>query len=457
MLWVAGALSLLSCSSAPHQPDRSWEVELQQISGTASSRGTAYLDSNKIVETREGIYVTYLDNSLDGSTFDVMVRRLDLATSSWSLPLKLGNTPDNHGDPTLVVDHRGYFHLMYGGHGVLKYRKSLSAFDASGWTAEEELPETGELTYPSLVVDRDNTLFLVARHYYNRVSLLKLYTRKVGDAAFSAGVAILKPNHDYWLDRGEVLYKSSGYVRWYTSLCADASGRLHLAFQNYEYLPVTFKTVDAGGARSYLIGYMYSDDLGLTWKADGQTLALPATPRSIEIVAGQPFPDDASPYYGMGRLALDRAGVPHIMYLQLYESQSKVIVASKTGDAWTKREILADPTFERFACQESSFTIDLNGNYYFLLTMVRQETFLNPNWGNDSSEIRLLISEDGGESLHPLTPLHNEDNTALWLPALPYAFSENEPPAFLFLRGGKGKSNTDIVKNQIYFGRIRHR
>jgi hypothetical protein len=199
---------------------------------------------------------------------------------------------------------------------------------------------------------------------------------------------------------------------------------------------------------------MYSDDSGVTWQANGSRLELPASPQSVEIVDGKPFPDDANPYYGMGKMALDEDGIPHIMYIQSHDLFSRVYIAARLNDTWRKKEIIPDFASASYACQESAFSIDVNNNYYLLLTMVKAENYSPSSYGDNSSEILLMISSDEGKSFKTLKPLENTDNVALWLPSLQYYFTEANYPSFMFLRGSKGPSSAEPVHNEIYFGRI---
>ena len=135
----------------------------------------------------------------DGKTFvayqgpheDPYVCAYDHATARWTGPFKagvsaLGDDPqptdrkevDNHGRPALLVDHAGYVHVVFGGHGgsPLLGRNDFGTpgsgrqmhavtkrpGDISEWEILDNIPPFG--TYSQFVTMDDGDIYLFYRH-----------------------------------------------------------------------------------------------------------------------------------------------------------------------------------------------------------------------------------------------------------------------------------------------------
>src|SRR5690606_25413527 len=84
------------------------------ISQTGSSRATAYIDSNKIIETENRIFITYLIQEEEKQL--IVLKAFDKNKNEWTQEVVLDTVQDNHGGGSLVIDSRGYLHIAYGPH-----------------------------------------------------------------------------------------------------------------------------------------------------------------------------------------------------------------------------------------------------------------------------------------------------------------------------------------------------
>lgn len=99
--------------------------QVEIISQTGSTRGTGYIENNKILTMDGKMHVTWLDAGLGGPE-PVRIRTFDLKSGEWSATYTLGEAYDNHGSPTIVNDGDGYLHAVFDGHfGPLCYRRSV--------------------------------------------------------------------------------------------------------------------------------------------------------------------------------------------------------------------------------------------------------------------------------------------------------------------------------------------
>ena len=193
------------------------------------------------------------------------------------------NITDAHNCISLGIDADGYLHISYDHHNhPLRYRRSLKPLDIQGWT--EPIPMTGTMenrvTYPYFIMmpagpdDREGkgTLLFMYRdgHSGNGDVCLKSYDT----------------NARQWADLAMPLIKGTNQEPWTTNAYWNApgiarDGTLHLTFTwriNNIYK-------DGGKWFNKDIGYLKTDDLGITWKThSGARLPLPITPTIQEII-----------------------------------------------------------------------------------------------------------------------------------------------------------------------------
>jgi len=87
------------------------------------------------------------------------------AEKTWEGPVKasqFGLGRDDHGNPSICSDRRGYLHVFYGCHGgPMRHARSAAPYDITRW--EEQEPPTPKATYPQTMLMADGTIHLFYR------------------------------------------------------------------------------------------------------------------------------------------------------------------------------------------------------------------------------------------------------------------------------------------------------
>ena len=104
------------------------------------------------------------------------VIKYDAQTKKWSPPVLLGGiSDDQYRYPEIAMDHSGYIHAFYGGHGGFGpvtgfyYRRTVRPRDISEWTPEREVGKNASLirgtaaAFPRPYVLRDGRIILFHR------------------------------------------------------------------------------------------------------------------------------------------------------------------------------------------------------------------------------------------------------------------------------------------------------
>src|SRR5690606_36533856 len=193
---------------------------------------TAYIDSNKIAETENYIFVTYLD--FENEEYLLKIKRFDKLNNIWSKSIKIDKVKDNHGGGAIVVDSKGYLHIVYGPHvGPFYYRSSKKSGQIEFW--DERIPVGDNMTYPSLVVSKNDKLYLLGRHSISKGPWgLYLFTKEIGKQ-WSDGKELVRSNYIFWEefytpDNPKNLFVKNGYTRWNKSIALADDGTIHITF-----------------------------------------------------------------------------------------------------------------------------------------------------------------------------------------------------------------------------------
>jgi BNR repeat-containing family member len=138
---------------------------------------------------------------------------------------------DDHNQPVIAVDSKGYLHVVVGGHnGPMYYRRSARPNDTSAWTGTEIIGarpsvtnlNADEYTYPSLIVDQFDRPVVAARWAGDGyVFRLVAISKNVSTGTWSMQQTLVDPGRPY-------------YAHWYHKLSIDPRGRI---FLNYRYYP----------------------------------------------------------------------------------------------------------------------------------------------------------------------------------------------------------------------------
>ena len=208
----------------------------------------------------------------------------------------------------------------------------------------------------------------------------------------------------------------------------------------------------------YAIGYLCSPDAGKSWqRSDGKGITLPATPATIEIVAGSKKVEGPI-NFRPGNIALDPDGVPWVIYSRMDREPFEAWVARLTTEGkWQKIPLL--PVIERKwkdrgVKTPGSIVFGHDGTMYVAVTTVKSGTGDKlAFWGHLTAEVTLLVSKNRGRTFSLFEVSSADDSAANWLPNLERP-TRNEPigtPALIYTHGPRGKTNKDIMNNEVVF------
>lgn len=402
------------------------------LSEHGCGRATAYSEFNKIVTIGKRTHVSWLD-SKDGQ-FLVKIRTLDRDTGQWSPTYTVGQAFDNHGGPSLTSDSSGYLHIVYyPHHHPFRYRRSLRPNDASEWTEEEQFGQT--CTYSSLICMPDDTLVLACRESSKQRWKLNVYEKPFGAA---------------WRGPRTILHgqAKSGYTRWQAALALGSDNKtIHMSFMLYEQ---SIKKV------GYAVGYLRSTNKGQTWqRSDGTPVDLPATPETIDIVAGARTVDGPA-NFRPGNIAVDRDGVPWLIYCRMDRQPFDTWITRPDGNGgWRSISLLLAIQRQwpdRAVKTPGSIVFGRDGTMYVAVTTVDKSIEGEPaQWGHPSAEIALLISKDQGRTFEAFGISSPETLAPNWLPNLerPTSSQSVGVPSLIYTHGLRGQNNKEIMSNEV--------
>ncbi|NPV45862.1 MAG: hypothetical protein HPY69_02795 [Armatimonadetes bacterium] len=299
-------------------------------------RATAYVASTKLVRSRGRTYVTYLDVG-----FRVQVMALDHATGRWDGPVAVGQADDNHGGAALAVTPDGVLHLCFGPHGTpTRYVHSLAPGDIHRWSEPERVGV--RTTYPSLVAAPDGALYLVYRGHDQPEATewlqwqLTFHVRPPG-GPWGRGVVLADMPSETDQPRANYHHR----------LLLDAHGRLHVAWASILVAPGR-------------VHYLCSDNGGRTWRASpgGSPVTIPATN------AAPPAVYVSREANLMVSLAVDREGVPHLLYGPEYGSGSVSHAVPRGVRGWWETDGFRLPDSTVWLHQAA---FDTHGNLHVML------------------------------------------------------------------------------------------
>lgn len=341
ILWTFLLAGVILCTASGPPGD----TNVKLVSTAGSSGATGNTGGNKIIETEDFIFVTWL--GVGRENFEVLINRYEKYSKTWSRPVVVAtNLADNHASPALLLDSEQYLHIVFSGHhSPFYYRKSVKPLEIDRWSVTEKVGE--ELTYPAFTIDCNDNLYLVGRARYSLVKesmniwTLQYFSKKKG-GEWSPAKEILQSNYEKWKAERRKLSAFYGYVAWNQSLRMGPDCQtLHLAFRNWEYLPADLNANYATekGAGAYFVGYMYSDDGGGSWKAGEKTLELPANPQTVEIIDGERNPPAVGPNFGISDLVINSENNPVLSYIKHFKDHSEVWVSQRTNGQWDNNRI----------------------------------------------------------------------------------------------------------------------
>ena len=452
-----------------------------------SSRGCERATSgtgNKIITHKGKTHVAWLDSTEEG--FFARVRTLDRATGEWSPTYTLGPANGNHGRPTITIDSQGYLHTVYGvHHNEIPYRRSLRPNDASEWT--ETVTFGADLTYPTFICGPDDTLYLTGRSKWGGV---RMYA---------------KPPGKDWEDRGLIIRTLEGcfsYAAYHSGLAWGPDHRkLHLSCETYQG-----KTEESnlwGTIQS--ANYMRSTDFGKTWhRADGTAIELPATSKTMDVLAWGESSYPKPGIHNLGALVVDSTGRPYVLYIRyntdppgqvfmvtsdkrgqwqhlpLQAAMDKhwpgwAVVDCRSGLTITEDDVMCialailprehpvaeeeQATWGKPYCYGAPQYSTNMENAYFSMQSAHQWGSENPEKG----EFAWFESRDGGKTFTARTVLEPDPETAyhqisLEMPTGFNSIPAGSYPAFLYFTGLARNANEDeneVIDNDVYYVQVK--
>ena len=431
---MTGGTMLLALNSAG-QSETSPGANPFVLSTEGCGRATGYAEANKIVTWDGKTHVAYLDSPPEG--FRVRIRTLDHQTNTWSPPYTVDEAFDNHGGPALAIDSQGYLHMAYyPHHHPMRIKKSLRPNDASAWSAAEEVGE--RVTYPTLVIDNEDTLYLTCRQNRSEPWRVNLYTKKAGDT---------------WSDPRPILSaEETGYAHFMDALAWSPDKKhLHLVTRIHDGTP----------PRSHTVGYMRSADQGATWtRHDGTPIALPATAATIEVI------EQVREGAGAGLRAAGLSILPDGRPVALYSSQDVVPndawLAMPDGDGgWEKhslRPALPEPYTDWNLFTPGGITVSKNGTLFVVLTLIPPgKKPEHSGWGTPGCEVIGFTSTDGGQNFTGKLLSKIDPAVPHWLPNVERNTGHNtvpDTPGVIYTAGVPGEGNDDLLSNEVHWVRF---
>lgn len=205
------------------------EVTLKEegiLSSTGSNRATAYSDTNTIIQYKEKIYFTWQE--IHDHQFKVVLSSYSPSNNEFFKPVRIGDSYDNHGVASIAIDSSGYLHVVYYPHShPIKYKASTKPVaDTKNLEFSDTELVGGHITYPKIIFDQKDELYLFGRKSKNQIGPDPLY--KYG--------FFKKNNKDSTWQPFKTILTSDypGYAHFSASIVVDKANTLHFHFRTHE-------------------------------------------------------------------------------------------------------------------------------------------------------------------------------------------------------------------------------
>lgn len=356
------------------------------VSSEGSERATVG-NGNKIVSYGGKTHVVWQDISREG--YLNQVKSYDDKAGLWSEPYTLGTGIDNHARPILTVDHEGYLHAIQSGHNSpVTWRRSAKPNDSSEWSAPEKV---GEGTYPVVLCDADNTLYLTMRG--NNHIGVDFYAKPEGQP-WRMVTRIVKNAEEY----------REAYGAFHMNMALGPDGTIHAVIDFFEGQDAV------GRGLHQAVCYAKSPDGGKTWlKLDGSVIETPARPEDMDTlirstrtrVEALPVPE----HRNIG-IVVDSKGTPYVFYNSHGEAPAQLYMATPAsvgGFRVRSLSYLLENKWPNMRMVEGQVTLQEDGRICLLATL----TPLNDEWlkghptramgmrSREDQRLVLLSSKDG--------------------------------------------------------------
>lgn len=194
---------------------------------------------------------------------------------------------------------------------------------------------------------------------------------------------------------------------------------------------------------------------GRTWsRADGKSVALPAMAATVDSLAsvGPAGAMAGGLSLRCGAVAVSAAGVPHVLYSRYAEgAPGELFLACPDARGRWSRQSLAPAIAAKWPGwglkMAGGLTFGAGGRLLLVATLFRREPGdTRKLWGHPSNEVVWMASADGGKTFRA-SPVSRPDAER------PTGHNPAGRPGVIFTSGPAGKSNRDVLANEVYWVR----
>jgi hypothetical protein len=292
---VCPALRGPSLPAAAGAPDRPTTRAAQDPFATGCGQWYGLFNLPSAQYRRNKTYVVYPDKAQNpvAVCYDHALRR-------WSEPVVVGRKPlvnDDHGNPAMLIDRKGYLHVFYGCHvGPMRYARSARPEDISGWT---DMPDPApHATYPQVMQMANGMICLF---YRNGGHTADWVCRTSDDGG------------DTWSDETAIIHGVPPRESWYVQFAKGPNDTVHVGF--------VWKDDTNGLAapgpefmHRYDLFYLWRDSQG-TWRnAVGRPLSLPLSKADAYRLCRAYDSQARHEFTGGCSLGVDEHGKPYLLF-----------------------------------------------------------------------------------------------------------------------------------------------
>jgi hypothetical protein len=202
------------------------------------------------------------------------------------------------------------------------------------------------------------------------------------------------------------------------------------------------------GGSVEVVGYMFSDDFGKTWRGrNGRVIEQPVSAETIDVIASGGRVEGKSSHK-CGTISVTADGQPVIVYSASSSPGAEMIVATPDGkSAWSRHGLASAvagqwPDWRIGPAAEVS--INRQGTMYVLATMASE----------GKNGVALISSKDLGRTIKLERPAAGVKQAKKWLANLERVTGHHRVdgrPGVIFTAGTRGKGNTDILSNDVFW------
>jgi len=304
-------------------------------------------------------------------------------------------------------------------------------------------------TYPSLVINKNDDLFLAARSDVRKSNWsIRLFTKPSQSSSWSTGTDVVSSDFLKWKKAygKSSMSVSNGYSRFGKYLSVNDNDEIHLTFHYFEYVPKSIKTFSNNkvNSSSHFVGHTFSKNKGLSWSNkqgsfQKETLYL----KDVTIISGNNDPSKVNCNYSAGQ-HFYQDGKLYFFYSKHYGVQTTLHLASSLHpyNKWDEVEIKNKDYYLRapVAVSQGSKTL-------FAVNAIPKNVYIN---GRPPSNLplksRIILGELTTSSLEIKWDKGNEVENPSWLPQLS---NQSNDIWFMVTQGERESNATKVIINKV--------